>query len=87
MPHPVRLGDKTSHGGSVAAATSHTDFRGKPIACVGDTCACPLPGHSVCVIVEGSSLWSINGKAVALHGHKTSCGASLIASLGEMDSL
>ena len=34
MSHPVRLGDKTSHGGAVLATASHTDFRGQPLACV-----------------------------------------------------
>lgn len=83
MPNPVRLADSTSHGGKVVAASSHTDFQGKPLALLGDACVCPL--HGATVIVEGSGHWSVMGKPVALHGHKTSCGASLIASLGSVD--
>ena len=35
----------------------------------------------VTTIVEGDPTWLIDGIPVALEGHKTSCGASLIASL------
>ena len=83
MPPPIRLGDSTSHGGSVTSvAATQTDVMGQPLACVGDPCSCPLPGHSNCTITEGDPHWNINGKAVALHGHKVSCGATLIASIG-----
>ena len=54
---------------------------GKALALVGDPCSCPKPGHSNCKIVEGDPTWTIKGKAVALHGHKISCGATLIASI------
>ncbi len=36
------------------------------------------------MIVEGDPSWSIGGKAVALEGHKTSCGATLISTMGEV---
>jgi uncharacterized Zn-binding protein involved in type VI secretion len=84
MPPPVRLGDSTSHGGKVVAAASQTNAMGKPLACVDDACSCPIPGHSNCKIVEGDPNWTIDGKAVALHGHKVSCGATLIASVGNV---
>lgn len=86
MPSPIRLGDSTSHGGSVTSvAATQTDVMGKPLACVDDPCSCPKPGHSNCKIIEGDPKWTINGKAVALHGHKVSCGATLISSLGNVD--
>lgn len=85
MPAPIRLGDPTSHGGSVISARSQTNLMGKALACVGDKCSCPLPGHSGCVIVEGDGNWTIDGKPVALNGHKTSCGASLIATVGNTE--
>ncbi|MDR3479377.1 MAG: PAAR domain-containing protein [Burkholderiaceae bacterium] len=84
MPPPVRLGDSTSHGGSVTSAASQSIAMGKPLALVGDSCSCPIPGHSNCTIVEGDPNWTIDGKAVALHGHKVSCGATLIASIGNV---
>lgn len=83
MSYPIRQGDTTSHGGAVQfAPLSPNDHCCQPLACVGDVCTCPVPGHTQCVIVEGDPHWSINGRAVALHGHRTSCGAMLIASLG-----
>ena len=85
MPAPIRLGDSTSHGGAVTAvAATQSDVMGKPLACVDDPCSCPLPGHGNCKIAEGDPSWTINGKAVALHGHKVSCGATLIASVGNV---
>ena len=73
MASPIRLGDPTSHGGSVTAvAATPTNVMGKPLAVVGDPCSCPIPGHSGCTIVEGDPAWTIDGKPVALHGHKVS---------------
>ncbi|MBV8046197.1 MAG: PAAR domain-containing protein, partial [Paludibacterium sp.] len=40
--------------------------------------------HENCVIVEGDDGWKIDGRPVALDGHRTSCGAVLIATLGEI---
>jgi uncharacterized Zn-binding protein involved in type VI secretion len=82
MRKPIRLNDPTSHGGQVVATSAgHTRVLGKPLARKGDRCTCPLPGHSNCVIAEGDESWTIDGIAVALEGHKTSCGATLIATL------
>ena len=77
----IRLGDPTTHGGVVVSATDHLQMFGKPVVRLGDKVACPISGHGVCSIVEGDPLWSIDGIPVALEGHKTSCGASLISSL------
>lgn len=77
----IRLGDPTTHGGVVVSATEHLQMFDKPVARLGDKVTCPIPGHGVCTIVEGDPLWSIDGIPVALEGHKTSCGASLILTL------
>ena len=42
---------------------------------------CPIPGHGTVVIVEGDGNWQTDNRPVALEGHKTSCGASLISTL------
>ncbi len=81
MPAPIRLDDATSHGGKVTSAAKQTDVMGKPLARIDDTCSCPVTGHTNCVIVEGDPSWTIDGRAVALHGHKVSCGATLISAL------
>lgn len=84
MKKVIRLGDPTSHGGSVVSAASNFSMMGIQVARVGDHCTCPQKGHSGCVIVEGDPAWIIDGRAVALEGHMTSCGASLISTLGNV---
>lgn len=79
--HVIRLGDPTTHGGVVVSATGHFEMLGKPVARLGDKVTCPILGHGGCTIAEGDPLWSIDGIPVALEGHKTSCGASLISTL------
>lgn len=76
----VRLGDKTTHGGVVVTASPIHTLRGIGIARIGDMVACPVPGHGTNPIVEGCPVFTIGGRSVALHGHKTACGCSLIAS-------
>lgn len=77
----IRLGDPTSHGGQVVSAASNFDMFGKQVARIGDKVTCPQKGHGVCTIVEGDPTWTIDGRNVALEGHKTSCGAVLISTL------
>ncbi len=81
MKRVIRLGDPTSHGGTVVSASSTVIINGKPVARVGDSVTCPIPGHGVVTIVEGDSAWLDNDRPIALQGHKTSCGASLITTL------
>lgn len=81
MRNVIRLGDATSHGGKVVSTrATHFKVAGIPVACVGDSCSCPIPGHNGCTIASGSDRHSIQGKAIAFHGDKTSCGATLLAS-------
>lgn len=83
----IRLGDSTTHGGTVIEAFSQTDLNGKPMAGVGHKVVCPLCKGTY-PIAEGSVLLDVGGIPVALHGMKTACGASLIASnpMGEAES-
>lgn len=76
----IRIGDSTSHGGKVVTGRDNSTVMGRAVACVGDKCTCPKSGHNNCVIVEGDEKVQIDGRAVAFDGHKTSCGAVLIAS-------
>jgi uncharacterized Zn-binding protein involved in type VI secretion len=78
MPGPlIRLGDKTSHGGTVLEASQHSDSGGIGIARVGDKASCPMHGNSP--IVSGDATFIVDGKPAARHGDKTGCGAVLIA--------
>jgi uncharacterized Zn-binding protein involved in type VI secretion len=52
------------------------------VARVGDVCSCPIKGHDNCTIAEGDPHHVIDGIAVAYDGHKTTCGATLIATAG-----
>lgn len=79
MPAMIVLGDKTDHGGEVIEASGVTDTHGKRIARVGDKVQCPKKGHGTTEIVTGDLSMLIDGKAVAYHGCRTSCGAMLIS--------
>jgi uncharacterized Zn-binding protein involved in type VI secretion len=81
MKNVIRLGDATSHGGKVVSVSA-TNFKvqGVPVACVGDPCSCPIPGHDNCTIATGSSHHLVRGKHIAFDGDSLSCGAKLISS-------
>lgn len=83
MPKKViRLGDPTSHGGKVmASGAEHFRVQGIAVALKGDACSCPKKGHGHCTIAEGDPDHTINGVPVAYEGHKTTCGAALIATV------
>jgi uncharacterized Zn-binding protein involved in type VI secretion len=76
----IRLGDATSHGGKVIAVSSTTTVGGICVARIGDQVTCPKC-KGVYTIVEGEPTSLDDGIPIALHGHKTSCGASLISSV------
>lgn len=81
MRKVICVGDATSHGGKVISSSApHFTVEGKAVACIGDKCTCPIQGHGgVCTIIEGESKHTVDGRPVAYEGHKTSCGASLMA--------
>jgi len=77
----VRLNDPLSSGGKVISASSAMVLEGKKAALVGDRVSCPIQGHGVNKIVEGSSQWISDGKPVAVHQARCECGCSVIATL------
>ncbi|MES2297043.1 MAG: PAAR domain-containing protein [Pseudomonadota bacterium] len=82
MRNVIRLGDPTSHGGKVISTRAvHFRVEGIPVACVGDVCSCPVPGHGNCTIASGSEIHRINGIRLAFEDDVTSCGAKLIPTL------
>jgi uncharacterized Zn-binding protein involved in type VI secretion len=80
MKGVIRLGDITSHGGKVIAASGTALVHGIAVVRQGDACVCPISGHSLCVVAEGDPNVLIGGVPVAFQGHKTSCGATLVSS-------
>lgn len=77
----IRLGDLTSHGGKVVSASNTHFIGGIGIARVGDMVLCPIGGHGVNPIIEGAPTYVIGGRMVALHGHRSACGCTLISSV------
>lgn len=77
MKDVIRLGDSISHGGNVLEVRArHFKVGQIPVACVGDLCSCPRPGHSGCT--SGSRRHRIGGVAIAYEGDVTTCGANCI---------
>jgi uncharacterized Zn-binding protein involved in type VI secretion len=88
MRNVIRVGDATSHGGKVVSSSAiHFKIHGVPVACVGDPCSCPIPGHDNCTITTGSPHHLIGGKQVAFDGDSLSCGAKLISSFEHFNTI
>jgi len=83
----IRLGDKTTHGGTVVSAWGRDcgypdDILGIYVACIGDYVTCPLC-KGTHQIVQGDSVAhrrTICGRVVASTADFTTCGAQLLAS-------
>lgn len=80
----IRLGDKTTHGGTVVSASATMRFHGVPVARLGDSVTCPQ--HHLTVISEGHPTFTDNGVPVAFDGHRCACGCRLISSLCSVTS-
>lgn len=83
MKNIIRIGDKTTGGGTVQSGSMVMIFRGIGAARQGDPVDCPLPGHGRTVIAEGHPTFHDKGIPVAFHGHRCACGCTLISSLPE----
>ena len=83
----IVVGDTTSHGGRVISGSpSSTWSRAEiPIARKGDKVTCPICEPHLFEIAEGCDGSLDFGGPVALEGHKTTCGAVLIAGSGGGD--
>ncbi|MEI7294790.1 PAAR domain-containing protein [Paraburkholderia tropica] len=79
----VRLGDRTDHGGKVTTASKTMCYRGVRVARKGDLVECPLhPDVNPNVILDGDPKISDKGVPIARHGFRTTCGCTLISSVG-----
>lgn len=76
----IRLGDKTSHGGTVISAQPAFKVLGKAVAVQGDLTVCPQCNGTF-PIQTASSERHHNGQVVAYDGDKAACGARLLASI------
>ena len=73
----ARLGDSSDHGGTIISAASNYRCDGIPVARVTDLHYCPIPGHGVTPIVNGSFPVRHQGKIVACIGSVVGCGAKI----------
>lgn len=80
----VRKGDKTSSGGVVMAGSERMRIAGIGVAHLNDPVSCPLEGHNPSFIAEGHPTLRDEGRPIALHGYRCTCGCTLIASLGHV---
>jgi len=71
----ARLGDTSSHGGTIISGATRTFINGKPAARKGDLHSCPIDGHGVTPITTGSASVMIEGQPAARVGDVTGCGA------------
>lgn len=73
----IRLGDRTTHGGTVVTADPTYDVYGKKVARVGDKVSCPQCNGTFPIVSGAADVMS--GQIVARQDDQTSCGAKLIA--------
>ncbi len=78
MRPQARLGDISSHGGTVVTGSVTTLVNGRPVARMCDLHVCPLPGHGVTPIVSGSFDMTTDGRPNARMGDMAGCGAVII---------
>ena len=81
----IVVGDLTSHGGRVITGSETHLIGDKPIARLIDLVDCPQKypdgrPHGINKIIEAHPTFTIGEKRVALHGHQTECGCTLIGS-------
>ena len=84
MSQVVRLGDSSSHGGTVITASSRVRVGGVLVARAGDLHSCPVPGHGITAITTGAARCNVEGSSVARDGDVVGCGAVLLASQARM---
>jgi uncharacterized Zn-binding protein involved in type VI secretion len=72
----ARMGDSTSHGGTIVTGAERTLIDGMPAARMGDLHSCPE--HGTTEIVQGSEKTLIEGKPAARVGDMTDCGAVIV---------
>ena len=72
----ARLGDRTTHGGTVIQAASNLKHEGIAVALDGHLVSCPKCGGVYPIVASGKR--THHGVRVAYLGDETGCGAILI---------
>lgn len=83
MPPAARLGDLTSHPGSLSGpGVGNVRINGLPAIVQGDLHSCsfpPPPAHPPTPVVFGSGSVRIGGRPAARIGDSVGCGAVIVA--------
>jgi uncharacterized Zn-binding protein involved in type VI secretion len=81
----ILVGDTTTHGGKVISGSPSSTWGAAniPIARKGDKVTCPQCSPHLFEIAEGLEGCDDLGQPMAVEGHKTTCGAVLIAQPGD----
>lgn len=74
MASVVRLGDTSSHGGSMVSATGNFKTNGIKTCIDGDMHDCPIRGHGR-TSVSGTASFKSNNRNVVKTGDIAGCGA------------
>lgn len=74
MPAVARLGDTSSHGGTIISASSNLSADGQGVARAGDLHSCPISGHGITPL-SSSSTNTNGGKSIVRVGDTAGCGA------------
>jgi len=75
----VRLGDKSTHGGTVISADFSSLIHGKAMARVGDMVVCPKCKGVFAINSGAPDMVDGEGRSYARHMDTTDCGARLIS--------
>ena len=78
MRPQARLGDVSSHGGTIITGSVTTLVNGRPVARMCDMHVCPIPGHGVTPIVTGSLDTATDGRPNARLCDVAGCGAMIV---------
>lgn len=82
----VKKGDFSDHqfggvnGYIISVTTTVSTVEGEMIARVSDLHYCPIPGHGITPIINGSGNVKNESKIVACAGSKSGCGATIFPS-------
>ena len=76
MPAIARVGDTSTHGGSIISGSPNLTADGRPVARMGDMLACPTHGNQVITSVVTTKTHN-QGRLLATVGARAACGATI----------
>lgn len=86
MSKVARLGDTSSHGGSIISASNNVKANGIGVARNGDMHACPIQGHGTTPLTAITTKTFVNGRLVITVGATAGCGAVITQGSANVDA-